>query len=129
MTITRTSVITALTLAISAGPILWRPVGLAAADDARQIVLESDRRSSPATQKYEGILRVTDDKGRSTEKRWMFERLGSHGTSRTIIRFTAPAEVKGVALLIASHPDKASDQWMWTPAIERDRRKIGRAHV
>jgi outer membrane lipoprotein-sorting protein len=39
-----------------------------------------------------------------------------------ILRFTAPAEVKGVALLIVNHTDRASDQWMWTPAIERDRR-------
>jgi hypothetical protein len=30
--------------------------------------------------------------------------------------------VKGVALLIVNHPDRASDQWMWTPALERDRR-------
>jgi Outer membrane lipoprotein-sorting protein len=30
--------------------------------------------------------------------------------------------VKGVALLVVNHPDRASDQWMWTPAIERDRR-------
>jgi len=27
-----------------------------------------------------------------------------------------------VALLIVNHPDRASDQWMWTPAIQRDRR-------
>jgi len=39
-----------------------------------------------------------------------------------VLRFTAPPEVKGVALLIVNHPDRASDQWMWTPAIERDRR-------
>ena len=39
-----------------------------------------------------------------------------------MLRFTAPAEVKGVALLVGNHPDRASDQWMWTPAIERDRR-------
>ena len=38
------------------------------------------------------------------------------------MRFTAPAEVKGVALLIHNHPDRASDQWMWTPATSRDRR-------
>jgi outer membrane lipoprotein-sorting protein len=30
--------------------------------------------------------------------------------------------VKGVAILVVNHPDRASDQWMWTPAIERDRR-------
>jgi hypothetical protein len=39
-----------------------------------------------------------------------------------VIRFTAPPEVKGVTLLIVNHPDRSSDQWMWTPAIERDRR-------
>src|SRR5262249_7000665 len=37
-------------------------------------------------------------------------------------RFTAPAEVKGVALLVVNHQDRSSDQWMWTPAIDRDRR-------
>src|SRR6476619_4703507 len=50
------------------------------------------------------------------------ERLGAHGQSKAVLRFTVPAEVKGVALLIVNHPDRASDQWMWTPAIERDRR-------
>jgi hypothetical protein len=39
-----------------------------------------------------------------------------------VLRFTAPAEVKGVALLVVNHPDRASDQWMWTPAINRERR-------
>ena len=39
-----------------------------------------------------------------------------------MIRFLAPAEVKGVALLVVNHPDRSSDQWMWTPAIGRDRR-------
>ncbi len=27
-----------------------------------------------------------------------------------------------MALLIVNHQDRASDQWMWTPALERDRR-------
>ena len=63
-----------------------------------------------------------DSKGKITDKRWTFERLGSHGDSKSVLRFTAPAEVKGVALLVVNHPDRASDQWMWTPAIERDRR-------
>ena len=33
-----------------------------------------------------------------------------------------PPEVKGVALLIANYPERASDQWMWTPALQRERR-------
>ena len=65
---------------------------------------------------------MLDAKGKVSDKRWTFERLGSHGQSRAVLRFTAPPEVKGVALLVVNHPDRASDQWMWTPAIERDRR-------
>ena len=92
------------------------------ADDARNIVEEAQRRSQASSQRYEGLLQVFDTKGKITDKRWTYERLGSHGQSKAIVRFLAPAEVKGVALLIVNHPDRASDQWMWTPAIERDRR-------
>jgi outer membrane lipoprotein-sorting protein len=90
--------------------------------DVRQIVAEAQRRTSATSQRYEGLLQVFEAKGKVSDKRWTLERLGSHGNSRVVLRFTAPAEVKGVALLVVNHPDRASDQWMWTPAIERDRR-------
>jgi len=93
-----------------------------AADDARRIVDEAQRRTDAKSQRYEGLLQVFDAKGKITDKQWTFERIGSHGQSRAVLRFTAPAEVKGVALLVVNHPDRASDQWMWTPAVERDRR-------
>lgn len=92
------------------------------ADDARQIVDEAQKRTDAKSQRYEGLLQVFDAKGKISDKRWSFERLGSHGQSKAVLRFTAPAEVKGVALLVVNHPDRASDQWMWTPGIERDRR-------
>ena len=98
----------------SAGP--W------SADDPRAIVSESQRRTDATSQRYEGLLQVVDARGKVSDKRWNLVRLGSHGASRVVLRFTAPAEVKGVAMLIVNHPDRASDQWMWTPAIERDRR-------
>src|SRR5207244_3440361 len=93
-----------------------------AADNARQIVEEAQKRTDANSQRYEGLLQVFDAKGKISDKRWTFERLGSHGRSKSVLRFTAPAEVKGVALLVVNHPERASDQWMWTPAIERDRR-------
>ena len=82
------------------------------------------RRSAAAdakSQRYEGLLQVFDAKGKITDKRWI-RPARLHGDSKAVLRFTAPAEVKGVALLVVNHPDRASDQWMWTPAIERDRR-------
>jgi len=96
--------------------------GPAAGPDARQIVEESQKRTDAASERYEGLLQVFDAKGKISDKRWTIERLGAHGQSRTVLRFTAPAEVKGVAMLIVNHADRASDQWMWTPALERDRR-------
>jgi hypothetical protein len=92
------------------------------AQDARQIVQEAQTRSRSSSQQYEGTLKVIDSKGKTSEKRWSYDRLGSHGNSKSILRFTAPAEVKGVALLIVNHPDRASDQWMWIPDIGRERR-------
>lgn len=92
------------------------------AQDARKIVEEVQRRANVSSERYEGTLQVFDTRGRTTEKRWRYDRIGSAGSSKVVLRFTAPAEVKGVALLVVNHPDRASDQWMWTPAIQRDRR-------
>ena len=95
---------------------------VAQAQDARQIVAESQKRSQSRSEVYEGTLEVFGSKNKVSLKRWEFERIGSYGASKAILRFTAPAEVKGVALLVVNHPDRASDQWMWTPALERDRK-------
>jgi hypothetical protein len=94
----------------------------AASQDARQIVSELHKRATASSQRYEGVLQVVDARKKTSEKKWTYERLGSSGSSKTIIRFTGPAEVKGVALLIHNHADRPSDQWMWTPALNRDRR-------
>ena len=90
--------------------------------DPRQIVEEAQKRSTAQSQRYEGTLRVVDARNKITEKRWQYDRIGSHGSSKAVLRFTAPAEVKGVALLVINHPERSSDQWMWTPAINRERR-------
>lgn len=90
--------------------------------DARQIVEESQRRGRANSQRYEGVLEVMGSNNKVSKKSWSSLRIGSYGDSKAVIRFTAPAEVKGVALLVVNHPDRASDQWMWTPSIARDRR-------
>ena len=90
--------------------------------DPRQIVDEAQKRTTTQSQRYEGTLQVIDAKNKITEKRWEYDRIGSHGSSKAVLRFTAPPEVKGVALLVLNHPDRSSDQWMWTPAINRERR-------
>jgi len=104
----------ALALMLAAAP--------AAAQEARQVMEEAQRRAQADSQHYEGLLQVVDSKGKVSDKRWVYDRLGSHGRSRSLLTFVQPAEVKGVALLVVNFPDRASDQWMWTPAIQRERR-------
>jgi hypothetical protein len=96
--------------------------GVAAAQDVREIVDEAQKRTHSTSQRYEGTLRVVDSKGKTSTKRWEYQRIGSHGNSKAVLRFTAPAEVKGVALLVVNHPDRASDQWLYAPEIGRERR-------
>jgi hypothetical protein len=96
--------------------------GFSATDTAQQIVEEMQRRTAVNSIIYEGLLQVTNAHGKTTEKQWQILRVGPRGSSKTVIRFTSPDEVKGVALLIISHPDRNSDQWMWTPSLNRERR-------
>ncbi|MBS1874735.1 MAG: outer membrane lipoprotein-sorting protein [Acidobacteria bacterium] len=95
---------------------------MAQAQDARGIVEESQRRNRSKSQRYEGTLEVINAKSKVTTKQWEYLRLGDYGDSKAMLRFTEPPEVKGVALLIHNHPDRASDQWMWRPQIGRDQR-------
>ena len=67
---------------------------LRAADNARQIVDEAQKRTDARSQRYEGLLQVFDAKGKISDKRWTMERLGAHGQSKAVLRFTVPAEVK-----------------------------------
>jgi outer membrane lipoprotein-sorting protein len=65
---------------------------------ALEIVEKAQERTLSKSEHYTGTLQVIDAHKKVT------------------------AEVKGVALLVVNHPERASDQWMWTPALERDRR-------
>ena len=96
--------------------------GLAHAQDSRQIIQEVQKRQASKSQRYEGTLEVIGGENRVATKRWVYQRIGDFGNSKAILRFTVPADVKGVGLLIVNHTDRASDQWMWRPSIGRDQR-------
>jgi len=110
----RRAVFTFLIASLLATPLL--------AQDPRQIMEEVQRRQRSESQHYGGTLEVIGNGNRIATKRWTFDRIGSFGNSKGMLRFTVPPEVKGVGLLIVNHPDRASDQWMWRPAIGREQR-------
>jgi hypothetical protein len=89
--------------------------------DARQLLMEAQRRAQVASVRYEGVALTSNDAGASSEKHWRFERIGPYGESKILIRFLSPAEVEGVAILILSHREGPAGLWMWTPASGRVR--------
>ncbi len=98
-----------------------------ASPTARQILDESDRRTKADSQYYEGTIRVEDASGRKREKNWRSWRLGHGGGARSMVQFLTPTEVKGVTLLTFANAGKEDDQWLYTPALARDRRIAGGA--
>jgi hypothetical protein len=109
--------------------LLAAAAGAAWGQDGHEIMAEVQKRAHSTSMRYEGTLySCTSPKGcppnskALVTKRWVYERLGDFGNSKGVLRFTGPAEVKGVALLIVNHPDAASDQWLWRPAVGREQK-------
>lgn len=96
--------------------------GVLLGQDPRQIIVEVQKRQHSDSQRYEGTLEVIGAGNKVATKSWTYVRIGSFGNSKARLQFSAPADVKGVGMLIVNHPDKASDQWMWRPNIGRDQR-------
>src|SRR6476661_621528 len=66
-------------------------------------------------------LEITDKDGHSVKKRFTINRVGSFGNGKTLVRFTEPAELRGVTLLSINEPGITDRQWIYTPATERVR--------
>jgi len=93
-----------------------------AADEALEIMKEVENRALTESQSYEGAIEVIDAKGKVLNKSWHFWREGNRGNSKVLVRFDTPAEVRGVGLLTLNHAGRNAEQWLYTPAIQRDRR-------
>ena len=66
-------------------------------------------------------FQVFDAQGHSAKKDFIFRRIGSPGDSKTEVVFTAPKEIRGVALLSVNQPELHERQYMYTPATDRVR--------
>jgi hypothetical protein len=90
--------------------------------DARKIMEGVYKQDTSRDAKWRATLETIDRKGTVRRKNFSFSRLGSFGNSKTLVRFTDPAEVRGVGLLSINQGGANERQWMYTPAIQRVRR-------
>ncbi|OFY61217.1 MAG: hypothetical protein A2Y71_04175 [Bacteroidetes bacterium RBG_13_42_15] len=69
-------------------------------------------------------LKIIDNKGRERIRQMVTAIRELEGIVKTIVRFTAPADVKGTAMLINDYEDKADDMWIYLPALRKTRRIV-----
>jgi hypothetical protein len=70
-------------------------------------------------------LTITDNKGNERiRKNTMASRTFADNTEKRIIKFIAPAEVKGTGILIFDYENKSDDMWIYLPALRKTRRIV-----
>src|SRR5262245_59874267 len=110
------------TLLLSAFCLLPFVLLTAAAQDARKIMDAVYKQDTSRDATWRARLDVYDKKGNVRSKKYSLRKLGSLGDSKTLARFTDPAEVRGVGLLTYNQTGVGDRQWLYTPAIQRTRR-------
>ncbi len=95
---------------------------LAAAGDARAILIEAENRQRSRSQEYVGEVVVVSASGNEHRKTWRSYREGVAGNANQLIRFVAPPEVRGVGYFSRSRPGKPIEQWLYLPSMKRERR-------
>jgi outer membrane lipoprotein-sorting protein len=66
-------------------------------------------------------LEVFDKEGHGKKKRFSYKRIGSLGDSKTLVVFSDPEEIRGVALLSINRQGVSDRQFLYTPATQRVR--------
>ena len=89
--------------------------------DAKAIMAGVYQQDTSRDAKLRATLDVTEKEGHTVRKRFTLMRVGSFGNGKTLVRFTAPPELRGVTLLSINQPGVTDRQWIYTPATERVR--------
>jgi hypothetical protein len=106
-----------LCVAIAALSISLRAQSLDAREIMRQVYSQTASQSVQTRASFE----VFDREGHSTKKQFDFKQLNTSAGNKALAVFTAPAEIRGVALLSIQQPGQPSLQYMYTPATQRVR--------
>jgi hypothetical protein len=89
--------------------------------DARSIMARVYQQDTSRDIAMKASFQVFDNQRHSAKKDFIYRRIGSPGDSRTLVVFTSPQEIKGVALLSVNQPGAADRQYVYTPATQRVR--------
>jgi outer membrane lipoprotein-sorting protein len=91
------------------------------ATDARSVMEAVYQQDNSHDMTLRANLDIFGADGHGQKKKFVLKRIGGLGDSKTLLRFTDPAEIKGVTLLSVIRKGAPDQQWLYTPAIQRVR--------
>jgi hypothetical protein len=92
-----------------------------AALDARQIMEDVYGQDTSHNLSMRASFEVFDQEGHGKKKAFTYRRIGSPGNSKTLVVFTSPEDIRGVALLSINQRGVTDRQYMYVPATQRVR--------
>ncbi|HNX44538.1 MAG TPA: outer membrane lipoprotein-sorting protein [Bacteroidales bacterium] len=94
------------------------------AQDARQIAEKASDIINPGSMEMTSTLKIFDNKG-NVRVREVTNATAKFGeTTKTLIRFLSPADVKGTTILIYDYENKDDDMWIYLPSLRKTRRIV-----
>lgn len=91
---------------------------------AREIIEKATDVIDMESMEMATTLKITDNKGRERVRKLVTATQEFNGIIKTVVRFTAPADVKGTSMLIYDYKDRSDDMWIYLPALRKTRRII-----
>jgi len=99
----------------------------ASGQDPKSIISKSHEVVKVKSFEAVSTLTITDPRGNQRIRNNTMASISlPDGTEKRIIKFNAPAEVKGTGILIFDYPDRSDDMWIYLPALRRTRRIVSR---
>lgn len=82
--------------------------------------------STIASMKSEATMTLINDKGQTRERKMAtLQKLQQNGIdSKLVMKFNAPADIKGIGFLQIEKSDADDDQWIYLPALKKTRRLV-----
>ncbi|MBN2480318.1 MAG: outer membrane lipoprotein-sorting protein [Bacteroidales bacterium] len=94
------------------------------AQNARQIAENAANAVDFTSMEMAATLRIIDNRGNERIRQIANATRKFNETTKTLIRFLAPADVKGTAMLVYEYEEQPSDMWIYMPALRKTRRII-----
>ncbi len=94
------------------------------AQDPKEIDEKASDISNPDTYEMTATLTTYDAKGNKRVRDFASVSKKFGETTKTLIKFLSPANVKGTAILIYDNKNKDDDMWIYMPALRKTRRII-----